>query len=111
MNLELTGTIKLIAEKEVFKNDFQKVEFVLTTNDEKYAQDIKFEVIQDNVDKFIRHNQVGDIVTVSFNVRGNEYQNKYYVNLIAWKIDKLTSNEPDQSKGLLHNNSSEGSPF
>lgn len=111
MNLELSGTIKLISDKQVFESGFQKLEFLLTTNDEKYPQDIKFDVIQDNVEKFIQHNQVGDIVTVSFNVRGNEHKNKYYVYLTAWKIDKLTSNEPDQSKGLLYNNSSEGLPF
>lgn len=79
MNLELSGTIKLISDKQVFESGFQKLEFLLTTNDEKYPQDIKFDVIQDNVEKFIQHNQVGDIVTVSFNVRGNEHKNKYYV--------------------------------
>ena len=30
----------------------------------------------------------GDEVEVSFNVRGNEYNGRYYVNLQAWKLQK-----------------------
>jgi len=29
----------------------------------------------------------GDRVKVSFNIRGNEYKGRYYVNLQAWKIE------------------------
>ena len=28
---------------------------------------------------------------VSFNVRGNEYNGKYYVNLQAWRLNKSSS--------------------
>jgi len=40
----------------------------------------------------------GDEVDVSFNVRGNEYNGKYYVNLQAWKLQKSgngPANEPN----------------
>ena len=80
MSLQLNGTIKLIGEKQVFDSGFQKVEFVLTTNDEKYPQDVKFEIVQDKVDDFLKYNKVGSVVDVDFNVRGNEYQGKYYVS-------------------------------
>ena len=33
----------------------------------------------------------GDEVEVSFNVRGNEYNGKYYVNLQAWRLNKSSS--------------------
>ena len=88
MSLQLNGTIKLIGEKQVFDSGFQKVEFVLTTNDEKYPQDVKFEIVQDKVDDFLKYNKVGSVVDVDFNVRGNEYQGKYYVSLTAWKVFK-----------------------
>ena len=71
MSLQLNGTIKLIGEKQVFDSGFQKVEFVLTTNDEKYPQDVKFEIVQDKVDDFLKYNKVGSVVDVDFNVRGN----------------------------------------
>ena len=64
MNFELTGTIKLIAEKEVFKSGFEKVEFVLTTNDIKYPEDVKFEVKGDKTDAFINDFNQGDVLTV-----------------------------------------------
>ncbi len=88
MSNQLSGTIKLVGEKQTFDSGFQKVEFVLTTNDEKYPQDVKFEITQDKVDDFIKYNKVGKAVDVSFNVRGNEYKGKYYVSLTAWKVFK-----------------------
>ena len=36
----------------------------------------------------------GQEVTVSINLRGNEYNGNYYVNLVGWKIDKGTVAEP-----------------
>jgi len=100
MSLQLTGTIKLIGEKQVFDSGFQKVEFVITTNDEKYPQDVKFEIVQDKVDDFIKYNKVGASVDVSFNVRGNEYQGKYYVSLSAWKVFKSEANAPATDIGV-----------
>lgn len=88
--LKLTGTIKMIGEKQTFESGFTKVEFVLTTNDQ-YPQDIKLELVKDKVDNFIQYNKVGDVVDVAFNVRGNEYNGKYYVNLQAWKVFKADS--------------------
>ena len=100
MSNQLNGTIKLIGEKQVFDSGFQKVEFVLTTNDEKYPQDVKFEIVQDKVDDFLKYNKVGSSVDVSFNVRGNEYKEKYYVSLTAWKVFKSDANAPATDVGV-----------
>jgi len=100
MSLQLNGTIKLIGEKQTFDSGFQKVEFVLTTNDEKYPQDVKFEIVQDKVDDFLKYNKVGSSVDVSFNVRGNEYKEKYYVSLSAWKVFKSDANAPATDVGV-----------
>jgi hypothetical protein len=83
--MELTGKIKLINDIQTFDSGFQKREFVVTTQ-EQYPQDVKFEVVKDKcslLDKF----SAGSDVKVSFNIRGNEYNGKYFVNLQAWKID------------------------
>ena len=88
MDLKVKGSIKKIENKQIFDSGFQKVEFILTTED-KYPQDIKFECIKDFADDFIKYNHVGDWVEVSFNLRGNEYKEKHYVNLQAWKVFKL----------------------
>ncbi|BDS06092.1 hypothetical protein NT6N_11320 [Oceaniferula spumae] len=82
---EATGKIKVIFDTQTFPSGFTKREFVITTGDDNYPQDIKFELIKDKcswLDKF----QAGNDVTVSFDIRGNEFKEKYYVNLNCWKI-------------------------
>jgi len=96
--LKLSGKIKVIGEQQTFDSGFTKVEFVITTLDQ-YPQDVKFEVTQDRVEDFLKYNQVGKEVEVSFNVRGNEYNGKYYVNLQAWKVFGL-KNETVEEKPL-----------
>ena len=84
MALELKGKIKVINPTETFGSGFTKREFVITTA-EQYPQDVKFEVVKDKCDTLDSY-RVGQEVAVQFNVRGNEYNGKYYVSLQAWKI-------------------------
>lgn len=90
---EATGKIHLINDTQTFASGFTKREFVLETNDDKYPQLLKFEVVKDGCAKLDRYN-IGDIATVSFNVRGNEYNGKYYVSLQAWRIDGQNKDGP-----------------
>ena len=86
MAYELTGTIKVIMDTQTFDSGFSKREFVVTTADSKYPQDIKFEMIKDKgavLDAFGE----GQEVKVTFDVSGNEYNGKFYVNLQAWRIE------------------------
>lgn len=81
---EALGKIKLIDDVQTFNGGFTKREFVITV-ESKFPQDIKFEVVKDKcslLDQF----KVGQEVTVNFDIRGNEYNGKHYVNLNAWKI-------------------------
>ncbi|HCQ29078.1 MAG TPA: hypothetical protein DIU39_02255 [Flavobacteriales bacterium] len=87
MELKLSGKIKLINDTQTWDSGFSKREFVITT-DEQYPQDVKFEVIKDKT-SLLDNFTVGDNVDVSFNVRGNEYQGRYFVNLQAWRINKI----------------------
>lgn len=83
-SLDLEGTVKVIGDVQTFESGFSKRELVITTQ-EQYPQDVKLEFFKDKtaaLDNF----KLGDFVKVSFNVRGNEYNGKYYVNLQAWKI-------------------------
>ena len=90
--LKVTGLIKLINEVQTFDSGFSKREFVVTTK-EQYQQDIKIEVVKDKCALLDSISQ-GDEVSVSFNIRGNEYNSKYYVTLQGWKIEKLVGNKP-----------------
>ena len=69
---------------------------VLTTN-EKYPQDVKFDIVKEKAEQFLQYNKVGDAVEVDFNIRGSEYKDKYYVNLTAWKVFKA---DVEQFTGL-----------
>ena len=91
----ITGTVKVVFETQEFSSGFQKREFVLTTDD-KYPQDIKFEVVKDNCTKLNELSE-GVEVTVYYNLRGNEYNGKYYVNLQAWKWDVSAAATPPTS--------------
>tara|TARA_R100000808_G_C2152693_1_gene162305 strand:- start:3583 stop:3921 length:339 start_codon:yes stop_codon:yes gene_type:complete len=77
------GNIKVINDAQTF-GSFTKREFVLTT-EEKYPQDIKFELYQDACADLDAHT-VGETISVEYNLKGNEYKGKYYVNLQAWKL-------------------------
>jgi len=87
MSNTLKGTVKVLFPEETFASGFNKREFVITDNADKYPQDIKFECVKDKVE-LVNSLRVGDPVEVTFDLRGNEYNGKYYVNLAAWKVDK-----------------------
>ena len=86
MGYELTGKVKVVMDAMTFDSGFTKREFVVTS-DERYPQDIKFECVKERV-SLLDNVSEGDEVTVSFDLRGNEYKERYYVNLVAWKIDQ-----------------------
>lgn len=82
---EASGTIKLINDTQTFASGFSKREFVITTEHDKYPQDLKFEVVKDRCDMLDEY-EVGQKVQLNFDIRGNEYKDRYYVNLSCWKI-------------------------
>jgi hypothetical protein len=87
MSLQLTGTIKVIFQTETYPSGFTKREFVVTTK-EQYPQDVKFELVKDKtaiLDSFSE----GQEVTVHFNLKGNEFNGKYYVSLQGWKVEEV----------------------
>lgn len=81
---DATGKLKVIFDTQTFTSGFTKREFVVTTGDQ-YPQDIKFELIKDKC-SWLDNFSEGQEITVSFDIRGNEYKDKYYVNLNCWKI-------------------------
>jgi hypothetical protein len=93
--LTMKGAIKLINPIKVISDKFSVREFVITTGD-KYPQEVIFQTVNDKMDIIAPYGE-GQQVTVSFNVRGREYNGKYYNTLDAWKVQgEATSpvNEP-----------------
>jgi single-strand DNA-binding protein len=94
---ELTGKIKVIFDTQTFPSGFTKREFVVTTED-KYPQDIKLTLVKDKTE-LIEAFDEGDDVTTSFDLRGNEYKEKFYVDLNAWKIQKAEGSGSGSDSG------------
>ena len=94
---ETAGKLKWIGETQSFPSGFSKREFVVTTAADKYPQDLKFEVVKDKctiLDSF----ELEQDVQVSFDIRGNEYNGKYYVNLACWKLQGSDGSSPAPSR-------------
>ncbi len=85
MAYELTGKIKLIQPPKTFDSGFTKREMVVIVEDGKYPQEINLEFVQDKV-ALLDTLQPGQVVTVSFDIRGREYNGRYFNNLQGWKI-------------------------
>jgi len=85
---ELEGTIHLIQEIQTFDSGFTKREFVVEVQDGNFPQMIKFECLKEKT-SLTDGLSKGDQVKVNFDIRGNEYNGRYYVNLNAWKVEKL----------------------
>ena len=92
MAYDLTGKIKLIQEPKTFDSGFTKREMVVIVEDGKYPQEINIEFLQDKA-ALLESLQPGQEVTVTFDIRGREYQGRYFNNLQGWKIVTL-ENQP-----------------
>ena len=90
--MTIKGQIKAIKETIQVTDSFKKREFVITTNEDKYPQDILFQLSQDKV-SLLDTIQVNELVEVEFNLRGRGFEKdgvtKYFNQLEAWKISKI----------------------
>mgnify|MGYP005696514827 CR=1 FL=1 len=91
-SFELSGILKVLEETQTFASGFSKREFVIEVPDGKYPQMVKFETVRDKID-LLNSMSIGDELKVTFDIRGNEYKGRYYVNLNAWKIEGSHSNQ------------------
>ena len=101
----IKGAIKLINPIKVISDKFSVREFVVTTPDEKYPQDILFQTVNDKM-AVLESLGVGQQVEVSYNVRGREFNGKYYNTLDAWKVQVIGGQAAQTT-----NNDDDGFPF
>ncbi len=78
---------------------WQKQEFVVKTDD-KYNNTYCFEVFgEEKVANLTKFNKVGDDVTVAFNINTNEWKDKHFTSLSAWRIEKDNGGLPPVPEG------------
>lgn len=105
--LSITGTLVFKGEIQTVSQSFEKRVFRIQT-DEQYPQTIEIELQQGNTNK-IDTNNLGDILVVSFNLRGREWTNpqgevKCFNTLVAWKIATFTPARPQGQQQPQQNN-------
>ena len=88
--MEILGKVLLVGQTETVGSagTFKKRLIVVETN-EQYSQKIPIDFVQDKCDILDKYS-IGEEVKVSINIRGNEYNGKYYCSIQGWRIEKLS---------------------
>lgn len=94
MSLEVTGKLLVKYEAQQVSDRFKKREFVLELAEEingnVYTNYAKMQLVQNKCDIVDRFNE-GDMVKVSFNIKGNRWERdgkvNFITNLDAWRIE------------------------
>ena len=102
--MKVTGTITKVLETQTGTSkagkDWKKLSFVLTTTEE-YNNLYCFDVFGDEkVENFTKYNKEGDLVDVEFNVKTNEWKDKYFTSLDAWKIWKTDGTVKEEGSSV-----------
>lgn len=92
MSYTITGRlINIGAIESVGANGFQKRQIVIETTGQ-YPQQVAFELTKDKC-SIADSYKVGQQVEIGFDLRGREYNGKYYTNLNAWKVNPINQEE------------------
>lgn len=96
--MDLNGTVVAILPEQRFngKNGEVVKNFFILETKEQYPQKIKFEVFGDDKWKQMRV-VTGQDVSVQFDIKGAEWQGKYFVNLQAWKVTPIGNGQQQAS--------------
>jgi len=112
MSFEIDGRLHKKFDTESKTQTFQAREFVIEVNQNNYLQYIKFQLTQDRC-QLIDNFEEGDQLKVHFDLRGREWNGKFFTNLNAWKIDRGTDESsipsPPQEEGSFPSADSEPS--
>lgn len=86
MSYEIEGKLVKKFDTEQKTDTFKAREFVIETKDDKYPQLLKFQLTQDRCD-IIDSFEEDQTIRVHFNLRGREWNEKYFTNLNAWRVE------------------------
>ena len=93
MSFEIEGRLHKKYETEKKTETFQAREFVIEIQDGNYSQFIKFQLTQDRCALLDPYEEGADL-KVYFDLRGREWNEKYFTNLNAWRIDGKSEAAP-----------------
>jgi hypothetical protein len=119
MSLEVTGKLLVKYDSQQVSDRFKKREFVLELAEEingnVYTNYAKMQLVQNKCDIIDRFNE-GDMVKVSFNIKGNRWERdgkvNFITNLDAWRVESAgaaTGSHAQQSAPSYSNMNNMGS--
>ena len=85
MAYKATGRLHKVFDTEQKSASFSAREFVIEVADGKFPQMVKFQLTQDKCPLIDDYSE-GEEITVDFDLRGREWNDKYFTNLNAWRI-------------------------
>ncbi len=95
----IQGTIQQLGQVQHFESGFFKQEIVIDTGGE-YAQQIQVSFLKDKT-KLLQRFAEGQQVEVAIDIRGREYNGRFFNDLVAWKIEESSGGyDPQREKQL-----------
>lgn len=83
---KVTGEVIHLGETEV-KSDKFKLKLVVIKTDDKYPQEIPVQYVNEKISDSYNL-EIGDMVTIEYNLRGRKWNDRWNVSLNAWKTEK-----------------------
>jgi hypothetical protein len=100
---EITGTVIEVQPTQTFgANGFRKSAVIIDTGGD-YPDKLQVEFVKDKADEATtgaKAMRIGQSVTISCNIRGREYNGRYYTSLQGWKwaaTDADSHQQPDDA--------------
>jgi single-strand DNA-binding protein len=87
MSFEIVGKLLRKYPTESKSDKFQAREFVIEIQSGTYPEFIKFQLTQERCSLLDNYNE-GEDIKVHFDLRGREWQGKYFTNLNCWRIEQ-----------------------
>ena len=92
MAYKAEGKVVKIYDTEQKSATFQAREFVIEVADGQYPQMVKFQLVQDKCDLVDGYGE-GEQIVVDFDLRGREWNGRYFTNLQAWRLARADGAE------------------
>ena len=81
-------------------NQWRSISYVLETQ-EQYPKKLAFDVTNDKIDQL--NIQLGEILTVQFDINAREYNGRWFNSVNAWNVIRQTQQAPAQGGGFNGN--------
>lgn len=81
-------------------NQWRSISYVLETQ-EQYPKKLAFDVTNDKIDQL--NIQLGEILTVQFDINAREYNGRWFNSVNAWNVIRQNQQAPAQSGGFSGN--------